>query len=249
VEAGRVDPHFAARAAAVRAIGVLGGDRAVGALKDLWLKADGRLRDAIVDGFRAPATFEAGGREQLVRIAESGQDGNISAALSLAHLSIDEGPEKHAKAIAIGVLVRAIKLGTREDRTAAMLGAPIDDDVLKALREAKDDSDAGIALVALGRLAQEEKKDKDRKAAKDKLLTIAKGKDPEAHRAMGELARMGDRRVVALLDKQLASKNAAARGYAARSLVLLREFTRAAPALADSDSYVRASTACAILKR
>lgn len=248
-EAARVDPNPAARAAAVRAIGKIGGSRAVTILKDIWLKADGRLRDAIVDGYMAPQTFAAGGREQLVTAAESAGEGSIAAAIALSRVGIDEAPERTARGIAMGVLVRAIKLGTREDRTFAMLMAPADADVMAALREAKDDSDPGIALIALGRLAEEGKDEAEKKAAKDKLLEIAKSDDAEANRAMGELAGMGDKRVIELLDKQMQSENAFARGYAARQLVLLGELPRAARALADSDAYVRASTACAILHR
>ncbi|NUP06470.1 MAG: hypothetical protein HOW73_10465 [Polyangiaceae bacterium] len=249
IEAARVDPSRDARAAAAHAIGRIGGDRAVVALKDLWIRADAHLRDAIVDAYMSPGTYEAGGREQLVQAAESGGEGSIDAAVALSRVSLGEEVEKRAHSIAMGVLVRTIKLGTREDRTYAMLMAPMDDEVLAALRAAKDDSDAGVALIALGRLSEDGKDEKEKKAARDKLLTIAKSDDSEANRAMGELAKMGDHRVVGLLEKQLASDNAFARGYAARSLVLLGELPRAARALADKDSYVRASTACAILRK
>lgn len=248
IEAARVDPNREARAAAAHALGRLGGDRAVIALKDLWLRGDARMRSAIVDAYMAPGTYEAGGREQLVAAAESREEGSIAAAVALSRVGLGEEIEVRARGIAMGVLVRTIRVGTREDRTFAMLAAPSDDDVMKALRDAKGDSDPGIALIALGRLAQEGKDDAERKASRDKLLEIAKGDDPEANRAMGELAMLKDARVVALLDKQLASKNAFARGYAARNLVSLGELSRAARALADNDSYVRASTACAILK-
>jgi len=116
-----------------------------------------------------------------------------------------------------------------------------------ALRKAKDDSDPGIQLIALGRLAHEGKPD-ERKSATSKLLEIAKSDDPEANRAMGELASMKDKRVTPLLDKELGSKNSFARAYAARNLVLMGELQRAARALADLDPYVRASTACEILR-
>ena len=112
----------------------------------------------------------------------------------------------------------------------------------------RSDSDPGVALIALGRLASEGK-ESEQKAARDKLLEIAKSDDAEANRAMGELARLGDQRVVTLLEKQLGAENAFARGYAARNLVALRQFAHAAKALADTDAYVRASTACAILRK
>lgn len=246
VEAARVDPLPAARASAVRAIGRLGGERAVIALKDIWLRADPRLKESIVDGYIAPPTFEVGGREQLVRIAEEGSAGSIPAAVVLARVAVDEAPDRKAREVARQVLLRAIKLGTREDRTFAMIMAPSDKEVLAALREAKDDSDAGVALVALGRLAHEGD-EKEQKAARDKLLTIAKSDDPEANRAMGELAGMSDKRVTPLLEKQLTSKSPFARAYAARQLVMLGEYQKAAKALADKDVNVRAGVACAVL--
>lgn len=249
VEAARVDPNPEARVAAARALGRLGGDRAVVALRDLWIRGDGRLRSGIVDAYMSPTSYAAGGREQLVRAAESGDPGSIDAAIALSRVSLGEEKEQHARGVAMGVLTRAIRLGTREDRTLAMLMAPASESVLAALRDAKEDSDAGVALIALGRLASDGKDDAERNGARDKLLEIAKSDDAEANRAMGELASMGDRRVVELLDKQLKSENPFARGYAARNLVLLGELPRAAAALADVDTYVRASTACAILRK
>lgn len=249
VEAARVDPNPEARVAAARALGRLGGDRAVVALRDLWIRGDARLRGAIVDAYMAPYSYAAGGREQLIRAAESGDPGSVEAAVALSRVSLGEQVEQHARGVALGVLTRTIRLGTREDRTLAMLMSPSSESVLAALRDAKEDSDPGIALIALGRLAADGKDDAERSAARDKLLAIAKGDDAEANRAMGELASIGDRRVIELLDKQLKSENPFARGYAARSLVLLGELPRAAAALADTDSYVRASTACAILRK
>jgi len=246
VEAARVDPLPAARTSAVRALGRLGGERAVIALKDIWLKADPRLKESIVDGYISPLTFEVGGREQLVRIAEEGGAGSIASAVVLSRVVIDEAPDRKAREIARQVLLRAIKLGTREDRTFAMIMAPSDKEVLDALREAKSDSDPGVALVALGRLAYEGT-EKEKKASRDKLLEIAKSDDPEANRAMGELAGMSDKRVAPLLEKQLASESAFARAYAARQLILLGEYQTAAKALADKDANVRAGVACAVL--
>ncbi len=247
VEAARLDPLPAARATAVRAIGRIGGERAVIALKDIWLKADGRLKESIVDGFIAPLTFEAGGREQLVKIAEEGGPGSVAASVVLARVVIDEAEDKKAREVARAVLLRTIKLGTREDRTFAMLMAPSDEDVLEALRAAKDDSDPGIALVALGRLAHEGKP-KEQKEAREKLYTIAKSDDPEANRAMGELAGMQDKRVTPLLEKQLGAKNAFARLYAARQLVVLGEYVKMAKTLADKEISVRAGAACEVLR-
>jgi hypothetical protein len=246
MSAGRVDPYPAARAAAVRALGRIGGDRATVALKDLWLRADSRLKESIVDAYVASPTFEAGGREELVRIAESGGAANIAAAIALSRLALNDPKDRAANEIALGVLVRAIKLGTREDRTFAMLMAPSNEVVLEALREAKKDTDAGVALIALGRLAQVGN-EKEQKEAREKLLEIAKSDDSDKNRAMGELASLQDQRVVVLLEKELSAEAQFARAYAARHLVNLGEQKRAARLLADPQSYVRATVACSVL--
>jgi hypothetical protein len=248
VEAARLDPFPAARSAAVRALGRVGGDRATVALKDIWLRSDARLKDSIVDAYVATATFDAGGRDELVRIAEQGGASSIAAAVVLSRLALGDPADVKAREVALGVLVRSIKLGTREDRTYAMLMAPPVDLVLAAIREAKDDSDAGVALIALGRLAQVGD-DKERAAAKDKLLEIAKGDDSDKNRAMGELATLEDARVVVLLEKELTAETPFARAYAARHLVNLGEQKKAAKLLGDPEAYVRATVACTVLAR
>ena len=78
---------------------------------------------------------------------------------------------------------------------------------------------------------------------------IAKGDDPEANRAMAELASLRDNKVVDLLVKELGKESSFARAFAARNLVLMGELARAAKALADAEPYVRASAACAVLGR
>lgn len=248
IEAARVDPFPPARAAAARALGRIGGERALIALKDLWLKADPRLREAIVDAFVSPATYEAGGREALVRAAEDPSPGSVAAAVVLARIVIDQEPDRAAREAALGVLVRSIKLGTRGDRTYAMIMAPADPVVIEAIRAAKDDTDPGIALVAHGRLAYIGKPE-EQKAARAKLLEIAKGDDPEANRAMAELASLGDKKVVDLLVKELDKESSFARAFAARNLVLMGELPKAARALADKEPYVRSSVACAVIGR
>ncbi|MFO0549243.1 MAG: HEAT repeat domain-containing protein [Polyangiaceae bacterium] len=247
VEAGRVDPNPAARSAAVRALGRIGGERSVVALKDIWLHADERLRESVVDGFMAPPAFEAGGREQLVRLAENGGDGSIPAAIALSHVIVGEGPDRVAHDTAIGVLTRTIQQGTRDQRTLAIVMSPSEPTVLEAIRKAQEDGDTGIAMVALGRVALEGKDD-EKKAARDKLLELAKSDDPEASRAMRELANAGDKRVVELLVKQLASENPYDRAYAARSLVTLGELEKASVVLSDAKPFVRAAVACEMIR-
>lgn len=244
LEAARLDPLPLARAAAVRALGRIGGRQAVMALKDLWPRAEPTIREVIADAWADPASYEAGGREELVYVAqhESGE-GAIAAAVAL----VEKAPPGSAESAAgLGVVVRAIKLGARPERVFAISAAPPAPEVFAAIRESKDDTDDAVAIAALSRIYREGA-GKEQKAALEKLFGIAKGEAPEAPRAQQDLAAFGDKRVSPLLTKGLASKNAFARAYAARGLVSLGAFPTAARALADRDADVRLQVACAIL--
>lgn len=241
-EAARLDPLPTARGAAARALGRIGSPRSVTALRDLWTRAEPELREAIADGWGA--SFDAGGKEALRWAAENetGQ-GAIAAAVELSR----RAPEGSAdEAAALGVLTRAIKLGTRTERVFAMTSAPASPDILGALRDAKGDSDAGIAIAANARLYRE-LAGAERKAAADKLLEIAKSDLAEAARAQSELASIGDARVVPLLSKGLGSKSGFTRALAARAFVSLGQSPKAARILSDRDADIRTQVACAIL--
>ena len=60
LEAARLDPDPLLRSLAVRAVGAIGGQRAVLALKDLWAQSDGTTRETIVDAWAMPALYRAG---------------------------------------------------------------------------------------------------------------------------------------------------------------------------------------------
>lgn len=243
-EAARLDPLPSARHAAIRALGVLGGERVVRVLKDLWTTADAPARRAIAIAWATPKTFEAGGKEELLWAAQNTQgDGAIYASIALARVAADGTDERGQ---ALGVLTRAIKLGTRSERVSAISMAPSSKDILDAIRFAKDDSDVGVSLVAWSRLHTEGTKD-EVKTALDKLFDIAKGESPEAPRAQEELAWFGEKRVQPLLEKQLTSESPYGRVMGARGLIALDHFVLVAPNLGDPSSDVRVQTACAIL--
>ena len=243
-EAARLDPMPAARSTAARALGRIGGRPAVLALRDLWNRADPPLREAIADGWGAPASFANGGREELRWAAEHEVgEAAIAAAVELVRHSPGGSPDAAA---GLGVLTRAVKLGTRTERVFAIEASPSSPEILSAVRDAKDDSDPGVAIVALSRLVRE-MAGKERKTASDKLLVIAKSDAQEAPRAQSELAAFGDVRVVPLLAKALASKSGFSRALAARSFVALGQSPKAAKVLADRDADVRTQVACAIL--
>jgi HEAT repeat protein len=242
LEAARLDPLPAARSAAARALGRTKSGGAALALRELWTRADPELREAIADGWGA--SFDVGGRESLRWAAENETGrGAIAAAIELARRAPDGSDDEAA---AVGVLTRAIKLGTRVERVFAMTSAPATPPILDALRESKSDSDPAVAIAALSRLHRE-LAGAERKAAADKLLEIAKTDLAEAARAQSELAELGDERVVPLLDKALASQSGPTRALAARAFVALGRAPRAARALSDRDTDVRTEVACAIL--
>ena len=244
LEAARLDPLPLARAVAVRALGRIGGKRSVEALRDLWPRAEPSLREVIADAWAAPESFDAGGREELVYVAqhETGECA-IAAAIELADRAPPGSPDAAA---GLGVVIRAIKLGARPERVFAISAAPPHPDVFAAIRASKDDTDEAVAIAALSRIYREGA-GKEQKDAREKLFGIAKGDAPEAPRARDDLAAFGDQRVSPLLTKALASKSAFARAYAARGLVSLGAYPKAAKALADRDADVRLQVACSIL--
>ncbi|MFO0614875.1 MAG: hypothetical protein U0414_19965 [Polyangiaceae bacterium] len=227
-----------------RALGVIGGPRVVQVLRDLWNTADSGGRRAIAIAWASPKTFDAGGKEELLWAAQHAEgDGGIYASIALARAS---GAGSEEQGAALGVLTRAIKLGTRSERVSAISMSPSSNEVLDAIRFAKDDSDVGISLVAWSRLHTEGTSD-EVKTSIDKLFDIAKGEHPEAPRAQEELAWFGEARVKPLLEKQLKSDNGYARVVGGRGLIALGEFVKAAPNLGDASTDVRVQTACAIL--
>lgn len=243
-ESARLDPLPIARSAAVRAFGRLGGEAAVMTLRDLWTRADGNMREAIVDAWSQGASFGAGGEGALVFVAEqSAGRGSIAAAVTLSRA----GSVK-SRDIGQGVLARAIALGTREERVFAITAAPSTPVILEAIRKAQKDEDKGVALAALSRVA-DEGDEKERASAKNAVFEIAKSKAQEAPRAQYELARLEDRRASPLLVKLAADKNPFARAYAARGFLALEEWSRAGRLLADKDKSVRSQVACAAVSR
>jgi hypothetical protein len=246
VDALRRDPSAAARSAAARALGALGGESSVVALEDAWHRADGRLREAIAAAWAMPPSADAGGRERLRRAVERGGDGAVAAALLLARVpdSVPQGAE--LRATGTGALLRAAKSGTRAERAVALVLAPSSPELSEVLREARKDSDPSMVIVAQGRLGREGDA-AEQKAARDALLELGKSDDAEADRALVELAGLGDARAVEPLVKALARERSFARVYAARGLVNLGALTRAARLLGDREPEVRLDVACAVL--
>ncbi len=250
LEAARLDPHPPARAQAIDAVGNIGGDRVVLALKDLFVKADEDERIAIVGAWSSTRSFGAGGRGQLVRVsqAERGLPQIAASAVLVRH----PGPGTEDAA---GVLARAIEVGSTRERVFAIHAATLDAAVVReALVKARGDADEDVAIAALGRgldmapAEGEGARVKERAEITQKLLTLAKGKGTRALFAKAALARAGARDVLPLLADDARSTSEQARKVAGTSLVALGELGRAALLAVDADPRVRTGVACAMLR-
>jgi hypothetical protein len=126
-----------------------------------------------------------------------------------------------------------------------MASAPLDTEIVLALRRASADEDGPIKVAALSRLLGSPP---DRAQATRDLESIAGHKDsPLASRARFALATAGDVHVQAWIEDDLASPDPQARLVAADALAALGRAARSAPLLADADPSVRTRAACTLL--
>jgi HEAT repeat protein len=242
LEAARLEPDEIGRSLALRAVGAIGGERAVLALDDLWARADETTRKAIVDAWAMPAAYETGGRGRLIRVVETTR--GIAALAAAEALSRTSGPEAHK---GVAVLTRAIVDGTPEERSVAIVAAPLhDSDVVQALRRSAKERDREVRVMALARLVEVQE---HRLEAVKALQQLAAKQDEIAVQARAALSAADDKSVVPGLEKQLSSRRSQDRKLAALGLLRLGEWPRLATALADDDPHVRASVACTVLSR
>ncbi len=250
LDAARVDPYPAARTEAIRAAGALGSPRVVTALKDLWPRADASVREAIVDAWGAPHTFDDGGRQQLAWVVDT-QRG--IPAINAADILIRAGGPGAIEAA--GALEHAIKDGPASNRMRAIEVAPFDVPTFReALAKAEADHDDAVAAAAMARRLQAPSKQggapsgsPEREAIVAKLLTIASGTGAGAVVARAALARAHVAQVVPILEKNGAAKDTATRVEAGKDLAYAGDLGRAAVVAADPEPAVRLAVACAIL--
>lgn len=240
LEAARLDPDPLLRSLAVRAVGAIGGQRAVLALKDLWAHSGGTARETIVAAWAMPALYRTGGARELRDVAERG--GSLAAIAAAEALSRKSGGDATLGAT---LLARSITEGTNTERRLAIQVAPVTDaNVRKALAKATKDQDPDIRVMALARSLGVPAA---RKNATQELEKLAHGKDLVAIQARAALAAAHDPKVSSELTHQLGSKSPAQRRLAALGLIRLGDYSGAATALADDDPDVRASTACSMI--
>lgn len=240
LEAARLDPDGLARGVAARAAGRVGGRDVVLGLKDRWATADDALRSSLASAWGMSASYDAGGRDQLMWIVETSR--GVPALTAAGLLKGRGGREAEAARAAI---VRAVDSGPTDARVSAIAFADVDDaDSLRALDKAAEDGDLRVRVAALGRVAW--LKDRKQKAL-DELAQLASGTAPVRNAARSAMAVAGDRRVVSLLAEDTRASEPGVRAWAATELASMHEFPDAAPVLADDDAATRTRAACALL--
>lgn len=240
LEAARLDPDPQSQSLAARAVGALGGERAVSGLKDLWPRADQTLRLSIVEAWAMSASYRSGGERELSWAAET-QSG-LEALTAAGALATSQSASRGA---ATTLLARAIVEGSDDERLLAIRLAPIADGaVVRATLDAAKTGAPRVKLVALERLAT---LPEQQKTALEGLRALAKGKDEAAAEARVALARLGDASVAPQLGLDLKAKRAHERRRAADALIALGKYADAAQVLADDDPDVRLGLACSIL--
>lgn len=237
LETARLDPDAMCRSLATRAVAASGGEHAVRALVDLWQRADEDDRVNVVEALGMKRAFDAGGRAELLRIAESG--GGVPA-VAAAGVLVRIDPE--AAAEASNLLVRAVTEGSADEQLLAIETLRPDGAVTPVLRAASHDADAGVRVAALERLLEVPAERAQAFAALRK-----EAKEPDGDAARSALARAGDRSVSPGFVKELAAAAWQEREGAGFALISLGDYQHAAALLADDDANVRVAVACRIL--
>lgn len=249
LEAARVDPQPLARTMAIRALGAIGGERAVLGLKDVWALADEPRRQVITTAWATSRSIDAGGRRELWWAAET-QSGTLGIAAAIA---LVRARDPKADGV-LGVLVRAIESGTTLERVYAINVSPLASaPVNKAIVKAQDDGDEAVALAAISRRVESSGEGsakpgtQEREALIAKLVRMAGFESAIGQRARASLARARVRDVLPALERDTESKNMKIRQAAGQNLAAMGELSRAAVLLSDGEPQVRVAVGCAIL--
>ncbi len=239
LEAARVDPYpLAARPGRARAAGVLGGERVVLALKDLWAQADEPLRMAIADAWAMPRSADAGGRRELGWAADAARgSAQIAAAFGLVRAG---GPESSQ---GVAVLEQTITTGTAKDRIFAILVSPIKEESIKAaLKKASDwTPNEVVAAAALARRLESGPapagRERDlRQAAEARRSATSRGADlPPRPRSLAP----GGAAVMPIVARDAHAQDPRLREAGGIGLALLRDYPHAAVVAVDQDRDVR----------
>lgn len=243
LEVSRLDPDPMSRSLAFSALSRIGGERVTLALKDRFDTAEEQLRLAIVDAWGKPALFDAGGRDQLVRLlTETAGFETLHAARILA-----EDEDETTRNLALGRLIQLSKDGTKDERRMAVTFLPSHREVtVRRLLELTDVEDEHVSVIAWARLLGNPHY---RTRAQVRLLKWADSDSPVAFQARAALAAAGDERILPLMKKQSRAPEPETRLVAGNGLIRLGALTQVAPLLADENENVRQAIACRTLAR
>jgi hypothetical protein len=250
LEAARLDPYPEARAAAISAVGNIGGERIVNTLNDMFVLADEDERLTIIGAWASPRSIGVGGRDKLIRIAETESGPAQIAAAGVLVRRPGAGADQ-----AGSVLARAVETGSTRERVFAIRAALLEvAGVRAAIVKAQGDTDQDVALVALERSLElypasgDGAKPKERAEVIKKLMAMANTSGLRSLLARGALANAGVPDVLPLLKVDAKSDNEQSRKAAGSSLVALGEYGRAATLAVDQDERVRTGVSCALLR-
>ena len=239
LEAARLDPDPMSQSLAVRAIGSLGGQAAVRALVDLWERAEQDLRLSILEAWSLKRSLSAGGREELLRTAETGRG---MPAVSAATLLLRADPS--SAGLAATLLKRAVAENPSDEQLLAVGAVPLDASAIEVVKKAATDADPAVRIAALERLLEVPA---ERTRAVNALREEAKRSAAAPEAARAALARAGDPSVKPELKKALASADGQRRTQAGMGLIALGDYANAATLLGDGEAGVRLAIACRIL--
>jgi hypothetical protein len=238
-EAARLDPDVDARRLAIRALGHIGSSASVQALSDVYASAAPDERREIVLAWSLPASFIAGGGDELEALAQEDDEAVVLAAMALI---------EHPDSAALGAarLLHAIEGERTQQRLEAIAAAPWSDAKLReAIGAARQHTDPSTRVLALWRFVEAGAVDA---AVAQQLAQLATDAvTPVGAVARAALARAGKADVKPALRADLAARAADRRTLAALALLELKDWSGAARALGDDSPSVRRTVACQLL--
>jgi hypothetical protein len=250
LEAARLDPSDALRALAIRVAGLLGGDRVVLALHDLFAQANDSIREATVHAWASPKAYETGGCRELERVLATAR-GTPPVLAALELLAAHDAADGEA----VGILERAVRAGPTAERVRAIQRVPLHVASLsEAVAAAVTDPDEAVACAALVRRFEAPKTaggcrdESEHEALLQRLLAVVDNGGPLAARATGALARAHVQRLVPRLESNAASSDSELRAEAGAAFAVMGDLRRAVLVAADPDPRVRGAVSCAVLR-
>lgn len=233
-------PDPLSRQRAAKALGILGGDESYRALTDAWPHADVELRLAIINAFAQRMTFDAGGADQLIALAQSAPGiVGVAAAVSLAKGQTDARNHGTAR------ITRTLESGSSEEQRLALTAAEwsLPEQAKQLVRLGL----RGDELVRVAALERWLERPDHQWTAITYLRELSVPATSAAILARSVLAERKDWSIAPQLREQQRYASLAVRAQAARDLLRLGDYSAVALSLVDDAPQVRLKTACWVL--